>query len=104
MAKLITVRKAKEEVIRLREYIDLAESYETDSLEKLIIKEYAFTNSIAEIMRIFELRGILKDGKPVEKQYIVSVINGKAYDQLHRIMKSGYLSKTKCSRNRKPLY
>jgi hypothetical protein len=46
MEKLITVRRAKEEIKRLQEYIDLAESYEADTLEKLIIKEYAFTNSM----------------------------------------------------------
>jgi hypothetical protein len=42
---LITVRKAKEEIKRLQFYINLVEDYEADTLEKLIIKEYAFENS-----------------------------------------------------------
>jgi hypothetical protein len=41
MPKLLTVRQAKEEIKRLQIYVDLAESYEADTLEKLIIKEYA---------------------------------------------------------------
>jgi hypothetical protein len=101
MPRLITVSKAKDEIKRLKEYIDLAESYETDSLEKQIIKEYAFTTSIAKIVSAFGSAGIKNGDQPVDRQYIISVINGKVNDQLHRIVKSGYLSKTKHTRNRK---
>jgi hypothetical protein len=80
----------------------LAESYQADSLEKLIIKEYAFTNSIVEIIRVFERRGIMKDGKPIEREYVLEVINSKASDKLHLLVKSAYLSKTKHSRNDTP--
>jgi hypothetical protein len=91
--KLITVRKAKEEVKRLHAYITLVESYEADTLEKLIIKEYAFENSIAEVVRVLERRGIKRNGYPVDYDYVRSVIKGKASDELHRMLRSGYQHK-----------
>ncbi|MEF7664378.1 MULTISPECIES: hypothetical protein [Bacillus cereus group] len=39
MGKLITVERAKREIKKLQEYVDLVESYEADTLEKLIITE-----------------------------------------------------------------
>jgi hypothetical protein len=70
----------------LQYYIDLVESYEADTIEKLIIKEYAFTNSAAEIVRQFERRGITLNGKPIEKSEVIAVISGKAPDELHKIL------------------
>jgi hypothetical protein len=101
MAKMITVSKAKDEIKRLQEYINLAELYEADTLDKLIIKEYAFSNSIAEVVRVLHRRGIQLDNKAVEKEYVTNVIKGKAMDELHRILKMGYLRKTKYSRSLK---
>ncbi len=34
MPKLITVKRAKEEIERLNHYINLVEAYETDTIEK----------------------------------------------------------------------
>ncbi|MBT2659383.1 hypothetical protein J7E81_30115 [Bacillus sp. ISL-18] len=98
MSNMITVRMAKEEIKRLQDYIDLAELYEANTLDKLIIKEYAYSNSIAEVVRVLDRRGIQLDDKPVDKEYVTSVIKGKTKDELHRILKTGYLRKTKHSR------
>lgn len=95
MTKLISVRRAKEEVRRLSLYISLVESYEADTLEKLIIKEYAYTNSIPEVIRILNSRGI-----EVERQYILDVIKSKPKDELHKIVKTGYMIKTRPNRRR----
>ncbi|WP_442600458.1 hypothetical protein [Neobacillus sp. D3-1R] len=100
MVKMISVKKAHEEIKRLQAFIDLAESYEADTLQKLIIKEYAFTNSIAEVTRILHRRGITANGETIEHQDVAAVIKGKAADQLHRLVKSGYKSKIKQSRGR----
>lgn len=100
--KLVTVKKAKEEIKRLQEYIDLVESYHADTLERLIIKEYALSNSIAEVLRVLEHRHILKNGKPVEKQDALDVIKSKPQDKLHRLVKSAYMAKTKHSRSVTP--
>jgi hypothetical protein len=99
MAKLTTVRRAKVEVKQLQDYIDLAESYEADTLEKLIIKENAFTNSIAEVTRILNRRDFLINGKVIEKQDVLAIIKSKPNDELHGLLKLGYLSRTKHSRN-----
>jgi hypothetical protein len=52
-----------------------------------------------EVTRNLNRRGFLIDGKPVEKEYVTAVINGKVTDELHRILKSGYIKRTKHSRN-----
>jgi hypothetical protein len=49
--KLITVSRAQAEIKRLQQYISLVEEYQADTLEKWIIKEYAYTNSITEVVK-----------------------------------------------------
>jgi hypothetical protein len=98
--KLITVRKAKEEIKRLQFYVDLVEDYEANTLEKLIIKEYAFENSITQVVNILERRGITRNGQKVDFDYVRNVINGRPTDELHKMMKSGYNQKTKSSRRK----
>ncbi|MBN8194200.1 MULTISPECIES: hypothetical protein [Bacillaceae] len=98
MVKLITVKKAEEEITRLQEYIDLVESYEVNSLDSWIIKEYATTNSMKEIIKKGTAAGMIQqNGEPVDHSYVVSVINGKASDKLHRLIKSGYRLRIKPS-------
>jgi uncharacterized protein YaaQ len=99
LSSLITVRRAKDEIKRLQHYVYLVENYEADTLEKFIIKENAITNSMFEVTRNLNRRGYLKNGNPIEKGYITAIINGKTADELHRILKSGYLKRTKRSRN-----
>ena len=91
MAKLITYKKAKEEIKRLQWYCDLVESYQTDTLEKIIIKEYCLTNSMPKIIENLNYLGVTRES-------VVSIINGKPQDELHKIVKSGYLYKTRPSR------
>jgi hypothetical protein len=100
LASMITVRRAKEEIKRLQLYVNLAESYETDTLEKVIIKEYAYTNSMFEVSRNLNRQGYLINGLPIDKEYVSCVINQKPADELHRILKSGYLKRTKHSRHK----
>lgn len=95
MVKLMKVNRAKEEVKWLQEYIDLVEAYEADTIEKQIIKSYAYTTSVAEIVRNFENHATMLNGKIIEKDFVVSVITGKATDPLHKLIKSSYLSKIK---------
>jgi hypothetical protein len=98
MAKLITVSRAEKEIKRLQHYIELAESYEADTLEKWVIKEYAVTNSLVEVIKRANEKGYSNNGKPIDKPYVVSIVNGKALDELHRLLKSGYNHKIKPSK------
>ena len=72
--KLITPQRAKEEVKRLQEYIDLVESYQADTLEKWIVKEYAFTNSMIEVVRRANHRGLTYNGSPIDQKFVVPLL------------------------------
>jgi hypothetical protein len=100
MAQLITVKRAKKEIERLQNYLELVDNYAADTIEKMIIKEYAFTNSGSEVASNFEQQGITMNGKPIKKEDVLAVIKGNPSDELHKILKSGYLKRTKHSRNR----
>jgi hypothetical protein len=63
----------------------LAEFYEIDTQDKLIIKEYAFTNSIVEVAEKLQ----------VNVDYVRTVITRRSSDELHRLVRSGYRFKTK---------
>ena len=94
--KLITPQRAKEEVKRLQEYIELVESYQADTLEKWIVKEYAFTNSMVEVVKRANDRGFANNGSPIDKKFVVSIINSsKVNDELHRLLRRGYI-KLRC--------
>lgn len=90
---LITVNKARAEVERLQRYITLVDSYKADTVEKQIIKNYACTNSMAKVVRI-----MTDEGYSVDYQYVSSVISGNPSDELHRIIRTGYMKRTKPSR------
>lgn len=90
MFKLITVQRAVDEIKSLQYYVDLVEGYEANTLEKWIIKEYAYTNSIVEVVRRANIRNITNGGLPLDREFVTAVIRGKASDELHRILQSGY--------------
>jgi len=103
LMKLITVQRAKNEIRRLKEYVTLVESYEADSLDKWIIKEYAYTNSAIEIVRRANARNFITDnGCPIDRKYVISVISRKSNDELHRILRQGY--KLKIRPNKRSIY
>lgn len=98
LPKLITVNKAIEEIKRLQEYIDLVNSYETDTLERVIIKEYAYTNSIAKVTKMLVDQGYMKNGSPINTKDVSEIIKSRSSDKLHRLIRSGYLQRTKHNR------
>jgi hypothetical protein len=95
LAKLITVQRAQAEIQKLQYFINLAESYSADTLEKWIIKEYAYTNSILEIIKRANARNFTNNGSPIEREFVISVLASKASDELHKTMKSGYKRKAR---------
>jgi len=101
LSKLITVERAQKEVERLQHYLKLVEEYETDTLERWVIKEYAITNSIKQIVhKAYEQKRTTHNGCEVDRQYITDVIKSKPNDDLHKILKSGYLYKTRQNRRK----
>jgi hypothetical protein len=97
MTRLITVKKAKEEIQRLQYYIFLVETYEPDTIDKLIIKNYAITNKIKEVTKIINASG----NEEIDTHHVSSVIRKKPIDELHKILRAGYMKKTRTSRKHK---
>jgi hypothetical protein len=95
LAQLITVQRAQAEIRRLQYYVNLVESYPADSLEKWIIKEYAYTNSILEVVKRANARNFTHNGFAIEREFVISILAGKANDELHKMMKSGYKRKVR---------
>jgi hypothetical protein len=95
---IISVEKAKDEIVRLQQYIDLVENYEADTLDKLIIKEYALTNSIDKTVKAVNATGYSMDHKEVERDYVVSLLKKRGKDELHKLVRSAYMEKTKYTR------
>jgi predicted CoA-binding protein len=83
--KFITLEKAKSEIKRLQGYIDLVEAYKPSSIEQEIVKEYAMKSSIPEVSKKLN----------VSHEKIVEVISSRGKDELHKIVRSGYMKKTK---------
>ncbi|PGT81582.1 hypothetical protein [Bacillus sp. AFS040349] len=90
MSKLITVNKAEKEIKRLQHFVALVENYEANTLDKWIIKEYAYTNSVREVVSRADRKGM-----DIDQEYAKSVIKGKPNDELHKILKSGYMARIK---------
>jgi hypothetical protein len=60
-----------------------------------IIKEYAYTNSITEVVKRANAKGM-----PLDQAYAKSILKGKAGDELHRMLRSGYLARLKPKKER----
>lgn len=54
------------------------ESYEADTLNKAIIREYAITNSIGKVSNHLN----------VEREYATEVIRRRGTDELHKMIRS----------------
>ena len=100
MKRLMTVEKAKAEVKTLKSYIKLVESYEADTMEKQMIKEYAYLNSIEEVAKVLNDRGYSVEGRSIVGADVSAVIRLKSKDELHKIIRCGYLKKTRHNRHK----
>ena len=98
-SKLITVERAEKEISKLQKYIELIENYEADTLEKWIVNEYAYTNSIVEVVKRINDRGFVINEQPIDKKYVTSILDGKIMDELHRLLRFGYRQRIKPFRN-----
>jgi hypothetical protein len=98
--KILTVPSAKEEIRRLQHFIQVVEAYEADSLEKWVIKEYAYTSSIKEVVNRGNQKGINRNGVPLDHAYVRDIISAHPKDELHRLVRGNYRIRLKSNRNR----
>lgn len=87
--KLITLDRAKNEIQKLQYYVNLVETYQPSNIEQEIVKEYAIKNSIPEVCETLS----------VSRDKVVDVITTLGKDELHKIVRTGYMQKTKHMRS-----
>jgi hypothetical protein len=95
MTNLITLERAKVEIKRLQHYVDLVENYEDDTIDKFIIKTYAITNSINKTIELANASGFYINHQELTRAYMVSVIKRTGKDELHKLIRTGYMKRTK---------
>jgi hypothetical protein len=87
--KFMTLDRAKNEIKKLQYYCMLIETNKPINLEQEIVKEYAITNSIKKVC----------EKLTVSHEKVVDVITTLGKDELHKIVRSGYMQKTKHTRS-----
>ncbi|KAA0941644.1 hypothetical protein FQ087_21055 [Sporosarcina sp. ANT_H38] len=101
MKNLKTVDQARKEIKILQGFINLVESIQPQTLEEQIIKEYAYIGSVEKVaIKVSELGYLKSDGQPFEKEDISNIIKGKPTNDLHKLIKTGFLKKTRHTRRK----
>lgn len=93
MRILPTVDKAKSEISRLEKYVCLAESYDEQTLEKQIIKYYAYIGSMSKTVAHLNEKRENEGLSLIELSYAKEVIQSKPADALHRMVRTRYRQK-----------
>lgn len=95
MKRLKPLKDVKRDLHKLEAYISLVENYQTDTLEKKIIKSYACTSSLSKTL--FEINFVLRDfDQPcIDRSFIINLIKSAPRDELHKLVRASYLAKIK---------
>lgn len=100
MRNLKTVDQAKEEIAKLQIYVNLVENFQPETLEEQILKEYAYLGSIVKVADKVNKMGFLLNGNPVEKEDVSAIIRSRGKNDLHKVLRTGYLKKTRVNRRK----
>ena len=100
MKHLPTVSRAKEEIEYLQDYVLLAETYHANTLEKRIIKLYAYTGSIQKVTAQINEEQESQNLSLIDTAFVSQTIQSRAKDPLHRILRTNYMNKTKHTRKK----
>lgn len=98
--KILTVPSAKEEIRRLQRFVNLVEEYVANSLEKWIIKEYAYTSSIREVVSRGNQKGYTNKGAELNHEFVRDVIARSPKDELHKLVRGNYRIRLKPNKQR----
>ena len=85
-------RKIREE---MDYFLETYNNYTTKDLHTLVIKQYALTGSIKKVT---EKLNVLE--YPIEPDEVRDIIKSKPKDELHKIVRSYYMTKSKYSKSR----
>lgn len=93
MRNFKTIEEAKKIVYDLQSYINLAESFEPKNVEEHIIREYAYLGSLQKVSdRMKEMN------YEIEVDDVRNAIQTRGKTDLHKIIRSGYMKRTRSSR------
>lgn len=85
------IETARERIKELENYIELMDSYVTETVEQKVIKYYILAGSVAEVAKEINDEGYRLLTKNGERKYIgkdiSNIINGETMDALHEIAK-----------------
>lgn len=95
MKKLKTVVAAKKEILELQAFVLIVESYEVFTLNQRVLKEYAYLGSIVKVVEKVNIE-IGRD--IIDSAFVTQLLQSKPQDELHKILKSNYLLKTRPAR------
>ncbi|PSL42115.1 hypothetical protein B0H99_101363 [Planomicrobium soli] len=102
MKRFPTVGEAKKEIESLQSFIMLAEAYPEETIEQQIIKLYAYTGSIKEVVSEINIERTKQQLELIDNTFVSEVIQSKPADPLHKLLRSNYMSKTKHNRKKNP--
>lgn len=102
MRVLRTVDQTKGRIEKLQIFVDLVEGYRPETIEQKILKEYAYLGSVVKVAEKVNVMGYSIEGRPYEGTDITNIIKGKGKgnDELHKLIRKGYLYKTRASRRK----
>lgn len=101
MHRLTTVELAKKRIKELQDFVFLVENYEVITLEQKILKEYAYYGSMVKVVA-----KINKEFGPdtIDNPFISTLLLARPQDELHKVLKTNYLFKTRHARRKKSDY
>lgn len=97
-------KQVQDEINTLVNYLNLIDNYKIESIENLIIYEYAIHNSISKVIK--SIKSDKNNSKYYKDFYLITPANIKKTilttpkDELHKIIKKQYLKKTLPQRRR----
>lgn len=97
--------QAQKELELLTEYIRLIDNFEIKNLDDLIIYQYAIYNSISKVIKSIKNTNnsfpFTVEYEKITHSLIKNTILSSPQNQLHAVIKKGYIKKTQPQRNRK---
>lgn len=104
MRNYMTVEAAREKIDRLASYVHLVESFEAVSLEDHVVEQYARLGSLQKVADKINDMNLAFVDAPIEVDDVREVLSSRGSSELHKLMRSFYLKRTRSNRRRSKRY
>lgn len=98
MKNFKTVDQAKDKIQRLQHYVDLVEDFQPKNLEEHVLKEYAELGNIVKVTEKLNRLGFRLNDSEIETKDISTILRKRGANDLHKVLRTLYLKKTRASR------